>query len=289
MKRELISSGMSSPDNNITNENSYIENINECSTASHNGVAHGNHQSSGIIASPTSTTHSAGNDSIPIELNALPQQQKSTEECPVVSQQQHLQNYDADVHGTPLHLLRIPILGLSHISKMIQDDASIAQYTDDSSSSSEITRMGFPVTPVSIDVGYVCKICQIAWPRYHPCLKHMKTNHVDKNVAIKNSSIFHQQNDDQENYYHYMLKIEQVLHRCDECNESFATLAEVLQHARGENACRSSSASSPTLVHQQFTKAAAGGCSTKETSTSNQNWQSDASSSRVANRGYNRG
>lgn len=148
--------------------------------------------------------------------------------CPLPGDQSRVHNYNPDVDGTPLRLLRIPLLGLSHIAKVIQDNGSVAQYTEDSSSSAEIIRMGFRVRPVTVDVGYVCKVCHLAWPAYRSCLRHVVEDHkilASQRGRDERPPAIHEK----------ILKIEQLMHCCEECGQQFAGLMEVTGHKHGSD------------------------------------------------------
>lgn len=133
--------------------------------------------------------------------------------------------YDPLSFGTPLPLLQIPPQAIKSVSDKVQDSGcTLAHYTQDcktlsdlKGSISSLDMACFVDSPV--DVGYICKKCQMVYPVRDACLTHQRMacysggGHGGKT----------------------MLKLEQVQYECRVCSDKFSTLAEVKAHCHQDS------------------------------------------------------
>ena len=130
--------------------------------------------------------------------------------------------YDPLSFGTPLPLLQIPPQAIKDVSKKAQDtNCTLAHYTQDCKTLADVKALldtldAACFVETSVDVGYICKKCQMVYPVREACLTHQTMacypggGHGGKT----------------------MLKLEQLQYECRVCTEKFSTVAEVQSHCQ---------------------------------------------------------
>nr|KAG5686642.1 hypothetical protein BaRGS_034507 [Batillaria attramentaria] len=93
---------------------------------------------------------------------------------------EHLMAYDPLSFGTPLPLLQIPSQAIKSVSDKLQDaNCTLAQYTQDCKTLADLKGMvnaldATCITESPVDVGYICKKCQMVYPVREACLTHQR-------------------------------------------------------------------------------------------------------------------
>ncbi|KAK6185517.1 hypothetical protein SNE40_007732 [Patella caerulea] len=137
---------------------------------------------------------------------------------------EHMMAYDPLAFGTPLTLLQIPQQAIKQVGEKLSDPKSTrAQYTQDCKQLTELkTMVGSTdfrlITESLVDVGYICKKCQMVYPAKDACVNHQQSlcfagGKVPENVQP-------------------MLKLEQIQYECKPCAEKVSSLYEMKVHCQ---------------------------------------------------------
>ncbi|XP_067652844.1 zinc finger homeobox protein 4-like isoform X2 [Haliotis asinina] len=139
---------------------------------------------------------------------------------------EHMMAYDPLSFGTPLPLLQIPQDAIKNVSEMLTDPkSSLAQYTQDSKSVStlknQVSSVDYACAQEStVDVGYICKKCQMVYPAKEACITHQRA------VCFAGAKVSENMKP--------MLKLEQKQYECRACTERFSTAYEYKLHTQME-------------------------------------------------------
>ena len=135
--------------------------------------------------------------------------------------------YDPLSFGTPLPLLQIPQQAIKLVSDKLEDPrSSLAQYTQDCKSISDLKQLVSSTDyscahETMVDVGYICKKCQIVYPAKEACVNHQRM------VCFPGGKV--------PDSIKAMLKLEQVQYGCRACSDKFSTLYEFKIHCQMES------------------------------------------------------
>ncbi|XP_060066418.1 zinc finger homeobox protein 4-like [Ylistrum balloti] len=154
--------------------------------------------------------------------------------------------YDPLTFGTPLPLLQIPHQAIKDVGvKLMEPKATIAQYTQDCKSISSLRSLVRSVDyscarESTVDVGYICKKCQMVYPAKEACVTHQRT------ICFPGGKYPDNVNP--------MLKLEQIQYECRLCTDTFSTVQEYKSHCQLDSHMaktarlqqKSSSSSTPT-------------------------------------------
>lgn len=139
-------------------------------------------------------------------------------------------------YGTPLQLLQIPQQAIKDVSsKLMEPRATIGQYTQDCKSISSLRSMVSStdyscVQEATVDVGYICKKCQMVYPAKEACVAHQRMMCFP---GGKTEGL------------NVMLKLEQIQYECKVCGDKVSTVQEFKGH------CDSESHRTKLAVYQQ--------------------------------------
>lgn len=142
---------------------------------------------------------------------------------------------DPSIHGTPIFMLQIPCQAIEHIFSSFKRDPQLtrAQYTQDGKTLDDINcDESTPVQHQSIDVGFVCKRCQLVWPLFESCRCHLM---LCWQLSSSQIPLTINTNDDLNSVSTYVFKIEQLLYRCAPCQSSYSTIVEYEKHTHEDN------------------------------------------------------
>lgn len=134
--------------------------------------------------------------------------------------------YDPLTFGTPLPLLQIPPQAIKDVSiKLSEPKATVAQYTQDCKSISSLRSLVNSVDyscvrEATVDVGYICKKCQMVYPAKDACLTHQRT------ICFQGGKV-------PDNIMPW-LKLEQIQYECRLCCDKFSTVQEYKMHCQME-------------------------------------------------------
>ena len=143
----------------------------------------------------------------------------------LVTGTEHVLAYDPLSFGTPLPLLQIPAQAIKSVTEKVQDGScTLAHYTQDCKSladlKGQVSSLDLACLADSpVDVGYICKKCQMVYPVRDACVTHQRMacypggGHGGKT----------------------MLKLEQLQYECRVCADKFSTLAEVKAHCQQDS------------------------------------------------------
>ena len=143
----------------------------------------------------------------------------------MVAGTEHVLAYDPLSFGTPLPLLQIPAQAIKAVTEKVQDaSCTLAHYTQDCKSLADLKGLVSSLdlaclADSPVDVGYICKKCQMVYPVRDACLTHQRMacytggGHGGKT----------------------MLKLEQLQYECRVCVDKFSTLAEVRAHCQQDS------------------------------------------------------
>jgi hypothetical protein len=132
--------------------------------------------------------------------------------------------YDPLTFGTPLPLLQIPQQAIKDVvGKLAEPKASVGQYTQDCKSIGSLKAMVGSTDyscarESTVDVGYICKKCQMVYPAEDACMSHQRsfcflgTKIPDNMLPI--------------------LKLEQIQYECRLCTDKFSTVQEYKSHCK---------------------------------------------------------
>ena len=152
--------------------------------------------------------------------------------------------YDPATFGTPLPMLQIPAAAIHSIqSKLATAGCLITRYTQDCR---DLDPKTMPhVREVMLDVGYICRKCQMVFPVKDACVNHQQMFcYQGKNVLEQKA----------------IIKLEQIQYQCDlkgcpaSKDEKFSTLSQVQDHLQSQ-------------THKEAFKNASGGESSATTTT----------------------
>ncbi|XP_053401802.1 zinc finger homeobox protein 4-like isoform X2 [Mercenaria mercenaria] len=184
-------------------------------------------------------------------LHSLQKEGSSTKEGKEVDSQsdgtEHLLGYDPMTYGTPLPLLQIPQQAIKDVSSKLMDPkATIGQYTQDCKSISSLKALVNNadyncVREATVDVGYICKKCQMVYPAREACVAHQRLMCFPGGKIPEGVNI--------------ALKLEQIQYECKLCSEKVSTVQEFKTH------CEVESHKTKMAVYQQQRQS--GGLSTK--------------------------
>lgn len=150
---------------------------------------------------------------------------------------EHLLGYDPMTYGTPLPLLQIPQQAIKDVScKLMEPRATIGQYTQDCKSISSLRNLVSNadyncVQEATVDVGYICKKCQMVYPAKEACVAHQRLMCFPGGKFPDGVNI--------------MLKLEQIQYECKLCGDKVSTVQEFKSH------CDSESHKTKLAVYQQ--------------------------------------
>ncbi|KAL3859369.1 hypothetical protein ACJMK2_009592 [Sinanodonta woodiana] len=134
--------------------------------------------------------------------------------------------FDPATYGTPLPLLQIPQQAIKDVSTKLSDHkAVVGQYTQDCKSISSLRSLVGTtdyscVREATVDVGYICKKCQMVYPAKEACINHQRFICF---VGTKTPDNFNP-----------ILKLEQIQYECKLCTEKMSTVQEFKIHCQQE-------------------------------------------------------
>ncbi|CAG5126666.1 unnamed protein product, partial [Candidula unifasciata] len=140
---------------------------------------------------------------------------------------EHMLAYDPLVFGTPLTLLQIPGAAIKSVSdKLSEAGAVLARYTQDCQALADLHNIVSTAdltvaAEATLDVGYICKKCQMVYPARESCIAHQRS------VCMASSSSLPKG-------FEPIMKLEQVQYECRACNERFSTIMEFKIHCQQE-------------------------------------------------------
>lgn len=129
--------------------------------------------------------------------------------------------YDSNMYSTPLSLLQLPSAALSEVTqKLSQTGNTCARITQDGKNLSDLKgRIPDPdfhqAVEVEVDIGFVCKKCQMVYPAEVLCLNHQRAS-CFPTKAIGDIKA--------------MLKLVQIHVECRACRERFVTVLDFKFH-----------------------------------------------------------
>ena len=176
-----------------------------------------------------------------------------------------LGGYDPMTFGTPLPLLQIPQQAIRDVSSKLMDPkASVGQYTQDCKSISSLKSLVRSADyscarEATVDVGYICKKCQMVYPVKEACVTHQRMfcfpgGKIPEGIIP-------------------ILKLEQIQYECKLCSDKVSSVQEFKSHCQSE-------AHGSKLTKYQQQKAALGGNSMKSPSLPSATVTSDTASHR---------
>lgn len=125
-------------------------------------------------------------------------------------------------------MLQIPAQAIKSVTERVQDSAcTLAHYTQDCKSLGEVRAAvgsldAACLAESPVDVGYVCKKCQMVYPVRDACLTHQRMACYAGAGGGGGGG-------------RTMLKLEQLQYECRVCADKFCTLAEVKVHCQQES------------------------------------------------------
>ena len=139
---------------------------------------------------------------------------------------EHLLGYDPMTFGTPLPLLQIPQQAIKDVSSKLSDPkASVGQYTQDCKSISSLRLLVSSidyscVREATVDVGYICKKCQMVYPAKDACVAHQRIMCFPGGKFADG--------------IHAILKLEQIQYECKLCSDKLSTVQDFKSHCESE-------------------------------------------------------
>lgn len=139
---------------------------------------------------------------------------------------EHMLGYDPMTYGTPLPLLQIPQQAIRDVSsKLMEPKATIGQYTQDCKSIGSLRSLVSNIDyncarEATVDVGYICKKCQMVYPVKDACMSHQRI------ICFPGGKIHDAIN--------VILKLEQIQYECKLCLDKFSTVSEFKSHCGTE-------------------------------------------------------
>ncbi|XP_076449499.1 zinc finger homeobox protein 3-like [Babylonia areolata] len=136
--------------------------------------------------------------------------------------------HDPLSYGTPLPLLQIPPQAIKAIAEKVQDPKCVrTHYAQDCKELADLrgavgSRDGACFTESFMDVGYICRKCQMVYPTREGCLTHQQLVCYPAGDAGGSKS---------------MVKLEQLQFECRKCSggDRFSTLSEARSHCQKES------------------------------------------------------
>ena len=144
----------------------------------------------------------------------------------VISGTEHLLGYDPMTFGTPLQLLQIPQQAIRDVSSKLMDPkASVGQYTQDCKSIASLKSLVRSADyncarEATVDVGYICKKCQMVYPAKEACINHQRMMCFPGGKAPEGIIP--------------ILKLEQIQYDCKLCSDKMSSVQEFKSHCQGE-------------------------------------------------------
>lgn len=138
-----------------------------------------------------------------------------------------IMNFDPLAFGTPLAFLQIPAAAIKSVSeKLLEPGSILARYTQDCQALADLHSVVSAVdltvaAEATLDVGYICKKCQMVYPAKESCITHQRTTCLATQSALSKG-------------FEPIIKLEQVQYECRACNERFSTIAEFKGHCQQE-------------------------------------------------------
>ena len=166
---------------------------------------------------------------------------------------EHLLGYDPMTFGTPLPLLQIPQQAIRDVSSKLMDPkAAVGQYTQDCKSISSLKSLVRSADyncarEATVDVGYICKRCQMVYPARDACVTHQRM------ICFPGGKI--------PEGIIPILKLEQIQYECKLCSDKVSSVQEFKSHCQSET-------HNMKLTKYQQQKSAHGGNSMKSPGTS---------------------
>lgn len=136
--------------------------------------------------------------------------------------------YDSLAFGTPLALLQIPAAAIKSVSdKLTEAGAVLARYTQDCQALADLHMMVSSAdltvaAEATLDVGYICKKCQMVFPMRESCVIHQHS------VCLANSASLPKG-------FEPIMKLEQVQYECRACKKRYSTILEFKSHCQQES------------------------------------------------------
>ena len=128
--------------------------------------------------------------------------------------------------GTPLPLLQIPQQAIRDVSSKLMDPkASVGQYTQDCKSISSLKTLVRSADyncarEATVDVGYICKKCQMVYPAKDACVNHQRMMCFPGGKAPEGINP--------------ILKLEQIQYECKLCSDKVSSVQEFKHHCQSE-------------------------------------------------------
>ena len=128
--------------------------------------------------------------------------------------------------GTPLPLLQIPQQAIRDVSSKLMDPkASVGQYTQDCKSISSLKSLVRSADyncarEATVDVGYICKKCQMVYPAKEACVNHQRMICFPGGKAPEGIIP--------------ILKLEQIQYECKLCSDKVSSVQEFKSHCQSE-------------------------------------------------------
>ena len=139
-----------------------------------------------------------------------------------------MMTYDPLAYGTPLALLQIPEAAIKSVGhKLSEPGAVLARYTQDCQALADLHGVVSPAdltvaAEATLDVGFICKKCQIVYPARESCVQHQRSVCMAGQPSPAKG-------------FEPIMKLEQVQYECRACNERFSTIAEFKTHCQTQS------------------------------------------------------
>ena len=136
--------------------------------------------------------------------------------------------YDPLAYGTPLALLQIPPAAIKSVGeKLSEAGAVLARYTQDCQALADlhsvVTTADLTVAAeATLDVGFICKKCQIVYPARESCVAHQRSVCMANQASMPKG-------------FEPIMKLEQVQYECRACNERYSTILEFKGHCQQQS------------------------------------------------------
>ncbi|XP_055892628.1 zinc finger homeobox protein 4-like isoform X3 [Biomphalaria glabrata] len=141
---------------------------------------------------------------------------------------EHMMAFDPLAYGTPLALLQIPAAAIKSVGeKLSEAGAVLARYTQDCQALADLHSVVSSAdltvaAEATLDVGYICKKCQMVYPARESCIAHQRS------VCLSSASSLPKG-------FEPIMKLEQVQYECRACSERFSTILEFKTHCLQES------------------------------------------------------
>ena len=179
--------------------------------------------------------------------------------------------YDPLSYGTPLSLLQIPSAAITSVSdKLGEPGAVLARYTQDCQALADLHNLVSAAdltaaAEATLDVGYICKKCQMVYPAKESCVAHQRSA-CFAGAAGANLP----------QGYEPIMKLEQVQYECRACGERFSTTVEFKVHCQHQShlvklakfrAARREASGSPSSLSSAYVASIASSSSSSSSAT----------------------